>query len=316
MPGVTGVHIDRALTNFSIKYFNGDFVAGILAPKIPVVKESDAYFVYDKSNFRIPPTLRADKARTQEVTWTLSTDRYVCYAYGLHAKISDRERKNADQPLSIETDTVEYLNECLDLDHEYRVISKVLNSADPEWGATASTHFINLLAAWDDRTGADPRADWNFGKYLIWRDSRKKATDAFIPVEVSIKLSQMQMIDDLRRYTDPNLVTESGLPMKVWGLRVHESGSTINVAAADQGPASFSEVLGNNVILAHIEGGSRLKSANFVSTFENRAKQVRRWRDDEIESDVTELTELYAIKITAPVCGVVLANAITPTTGS
>lgn len=311
MPGYTGVHIDRALTNVSLYYRNESYIADKLAPQVPVSKWSDKYFVYGRENFRIPVALRAARSETREIQWSLSTDSYYCEEYGFHSLIDNRERQNQDEPIDIDADTAEYLTEMTMLDYEYRVANTVLDNTNPQWGAYASTHFGNLSAAWDDVVGADPRSVFIFVKWLIFRDSRRRANQAFIPVEVSMQLQQMDQIEELRKYTDPNLLTDGGLPQKLWGLHVNECASSYN--NAEEGATdTYAETFGTNIVVTHTNPGRiGRKSLTFMLTFQVQPPETRRWKEEKKKSDAIEVTRAYDVKLVAPACGYVIANTMT-----
>lgn len=311
MPSTTAVHIDRALSNVSLYYRNESYCADVISPAINVTKESDKYFVYGRENFRIPPALRRDKTETSELSYSISTDSYFAEEYGYHMLISDRERANSDSALRPEIDTTEYLTEQLMLDREYRVANIILDSTNAGWGAYSSTHFSNLALAWDDRAAADPRADLYYAKYQVYVDSRKTANTVMLPIEIAYRLAQMEQTDELRKYTDPGLLLDSGLPPKIYGLKVVECQSTYD--RADEGvTASFSEVWGQNVVVAYINPNPiSLKTLTFSLTFQARAFEVRKWREEKKRSDAIENTHLYDSKIVAPATGFVYTNCIT-----
>lgn len=45
MPTVNDVHLDSAMTQISIAYKNGAYIASQIFPVVPVAKKSDKYFV-------------------------------------------------------------------------------------------------------------------------------------------------------------------------------------------------------------------------------------------------------------------------------
>jgi hypothetical protein len=313
MPNTTAVHIDRALSNISLFYRNPSYCADVISPPVNVAKESDRYFIYGKENFKIPPALRRDKAETEEIQYTVSSDSYLAEEYGYHELISDRERNNSDDALRPELDTTEHLTECLLLDREYRVANLILDSTNVQWGQYSTTHFSNLNAGWDDRVGADVRQDIYNAKFVVFADARKTANHIFMPVEVAYRLAQMEQVDELRKYTDNGLLTDSGIPPKLFGLRVVEAQSTYDTA--DEGNTNFvrSETWGNNIVIAHINPNPiSLKSLTFSITFQPRPFEVRKWREEKRKSDCIEATHMYDSKIVAPACGYVYTNAITP----
>jgi hypothetical protein len=310
MPDVTGVHIPQALNNFSLFYRNPSYVAGVFAPKMPVSKESDKYYIYGKEHFQIGPAKRADKALTQEITYSLSTDTYFCEEYGYHEMISDRERGNADDVLSMDIDTTEHLVETLTLDKEYQIANMILSATNPQWGSFASTHIINLAAAWADPSNADPRTNIYYAKKIVFKDARKPANRIGIPTDVAFALALVDNLDELRKYTDPNLLTDSGIPAKFFGLEVSECQSSYN-ASPDGEADNMLSTWGNNVVVAYVApNGLGRKTLTFAATFTSRDFRVRKWREEPRESDCIEATHCFDSKIVAPACGFVFLNAI------
>ena len=318
MPGLTGLHVDRELSNVSIKYRNGNYIADKLAPIIKVRKFSDLIPVYDRSNFRIPKALRQTRSRSSEIDWGANMDRYICEQYALSVAIDDAERQNADEPFNLDVDSTELVTDCLMLNREYQVASYVLNSSNADWTKYgtdySATHFVNLAAAWDDRAGADPRGDIYFGKFVIWRDARINPNNLFLPVEACYKLAQTAQIDELRKYTDPNLVSDSNIPTKLWGLNVSEAQTTFNAAAEGATAASFQEVWGNNAIMTYTNPTTMtLRSLTAVATFQAEQFQTVRWREEWRHCDLIEVRSAWGIKMISPACIFVYANAYTAT---
>lgn len=98
MPNANEVHIDAALTNLSVGYRNPAFIADLLAPVVPVRKQSDKYFICDaeREAFRPSDDRRAPGAEASEVNFALSSDNYYCEDHALTSAIPDEERENAD----------------------------------------------------------------------------------------------------------------------------------------------------------------------------------------------------------------------------
>jgi len=313
MPAYTGVHIDRALTNVSIFYRNASYIADEVSPPVQVRKESDKYFVYDRSHFRVPATFRADKDEASFIQYGVSDETYFCEEYALAIRVSDRERGNSDEPLRPDMDATECVTEVLLLDREIRVAGEVLDSTN--YGSYAATHFANLTLDWDDIVGATPRQDIYHAKYAVWRDSRKQATHIILPVEVSYRLAQMEQIDELRKYTDPGLLTDSGLPKVLWGLKVLEAQATYDVSVEGATAESFSECWGTNVVVFHKNPGTiGIRTLTFSITMQSQPFQTRKWREENRKSDVMEVSHRYDTKIVAAPCAMVLTSTITPQT--
>lgn len=116
MPNPTSgdVHVNRPLTNISIAYMQNPagFVADRVFPNIPVVKQSDRYFRYDRGDFnRNQMAKRAPSTESAGSGWKIdSTPTYFCDIWALHKDIDDPTRANADEPLDMDRDATEFLS--------------------------------------------------------------------------------------------------------------------------------------------------------------------------------------------------------------
>lgn len=112
-PTLNSVHISRPLTNISIAWRQSatDFVAERVFPIVPVQKQADKYYTYDRSYwYRSEMQMRAPGTESAGGGYKLSTDSYFCDVFALHKDIADQIRANEDAPLSLERDSVEWLN--------------------------------------------------------------------------------------------------------------------------------------------------------------------------------------------------------------
>lgn len=117
MPNPTrgDIHVNRPLTNISIAYFQSaeSFVADRVFPNIPVMKQSDRYFRYDRSDFwRNQMQKRAPSAESAGSGWKVdSSPTYYCDVWALHKDIDDQLRANEDSPLSFDRDATTWLSQ-------------------------------------------------------------------------------------------------------------------------------------------------------------------------------------------------------------
>ncbi len=104
-PSRSDVHVNRPLTNISIAFVQSQagFVANEVFPVIPVQKESDVYFIWDRGTLnRIKMKVRAPGTESAGGTSKLSTDVYRAVRRGYHEDVSDQVRNNADSPLNLD----------------------------------------------------------------------------------------------------------------------------------------------------------------------------------------------------------------------
>ena len=137
MPTRQSVHIDRALTNMSVAYMQEEkaFIAAKVFPIVPVMKQSDVYFIYSRADFyrdeaevRVAGTESAggDYAITQ-------ADPFFCKRWAFHKDISDEDVVNADTPIQPKQDAMDFVMHKLLISREVAWASKFFITG--VWGA-------------------------------------------------------------------------------------------------------------------------------------------------------------------------------------
>lgn len=98
------VHVNQPLTNISIAYIQdaSQFIADRVFPNIPVSKQSDRYYTYDRGYFnRDDMEIRAPGTESAGSEYTVdNTPTYFCPVYAFHHDIPDQRRANADSVLA------------------------------------------------------------------------------------------------------------------------------------------------------------------------------------------------------------------------
>lgn len=113
-PTLGAVHISRPLSNLSIAFVQdaNDFVADKVFPLLPVAKQADQYFIYDREYwFRSEMKKRAPGTESAGSDYDISTGNYSCDVYALHKDIADQIRANEDTPLNSDRDATEWLTQ-------------------------------------------------------------------------------------------------------------------------------------------------------------------------------------------------------------
>ena len=111
-PSASDVHVNRPLTNISIAFMQAAdaFVATRIFQNIAVMKQSDAYFSYDREAwFRSQMEERKPGTESAGATFMVDTDTYYAKVYALHDDIPDQVRANTDMPLNMDSDSTEFL---------------------------------------------------------------------------------------------------------------------------------------------------------------------------------------------------------------
>lgn len=102
------VHVNTPLTNISIAYMQdaNNFISHKVFPNVPVKKQSDRYYVYDRGEFnRDEMEDRAPGTESAGGSYKIdSTPTYYCPVKAFHKDIPDDVRANADSVLSPDRD--------------------------------------------------------------------------------------------------------------------------------------------------------------------------------------------------------------------
>lgn len=105
------VHVNQPLTNISIAYLQGadKFIADKIFPNLPVDKQSDRYYTYDRGFFnRDEMQVRAPGTETKGGEFTIdNTPTYFAPVYGFHHDIDDQRRANSDSVLQPDREATE-----------------------------------------------------------------------------------------------------------------------------------------------------------------------------------------------------------------
>lgn len=107
------VHVNRPLTNISIAYMQAaeGFVADRVFPNIPVGKQSDLFWAYDRGYFnRDEMQIRADATESAGGDYKLTQDNYYCPVYAFHHDIGVQRRANTDSPLAPDREATELVS--------------------------------------------------------------------------------------------------------------------------------------------------------------------------------------------------------------
>jgi hypothetical protein len=161
-PSRSDVHVDRPLTNISIAFMQdpATFVADRVFPNIPVAKQSDRYFTYDRGMFnRDSMVLRAPGAESGGITYDIdSTPTYFAKTYGLHRDIPDQVRANADVPLNLDREATELLSLQALLKREVSFAANFFTSGKwtgDQTGVDSASPGANQFGRWD-RADSNP----------------------------------------------------------------------------------------------------------------------------------------------------------------
>ena len=130
MPDRAKTHIDQALTNISVAYIQEEnaFIADKVFPIVPVQRQSDLYFIYDKETFFLDEAAeRGNGEESKGGDYNVEqSEPYFCRVYAYHKDLTDRDRLNMDNPLHADRDAAKFVTQKLLLKRERDFVNTFL----------------------------------------------------------------------------------------------------------------------------------------------------------------------------------------------
>lgn len=168
MPNPTprDVHIDVALTNISVAYTQdaSNFIADKVFPIVPVQKQSDKFWTYEKGMFfRDEARKRAPGTESAGSGYKLGSGTYFCEKWSLHKDVDDDTVANQDSSIDCYRDAAAFVMENLLIRRERLFAAEYLTTG--LWGTdvVGGTNF----AKWDDEATSDPAEDIKVARIKI-----------------------------------------------------------------------------------------------------------------------------------------------------
>lgn len=319
-PTRTQVHVDRPLTNISVAYQQNqrDYIAARVFPQVPVQKQSDQYFTYDKGQwFRSDAQIRPPGTESAGSGYTLSTDNYFANVYALHKDIDDQLRANADQPINLEREATRFVTNGLllkrDKDWASTYFTTSVWSTDQTGVAAAPT--TNQFLQWD-QAGSDPIQDINDQAIAIKQVTGLMPNTLVVGAEVHNVLRNHSTILERIKYTQSGFISED-LLARAFEVDNYLVARAVENTAAEGATASMSFMFGKQALLVYSAPNPGLlePSGGYIFAWRgllNNAfgTSIRRFRMDNLRSDRVEGEMAYDMKVVAPDVGRFMNSAI------
>ena len=266
MPNRSDIHIDKALTNMSVKYLQdtANFIADKVFPVVPVAKQSDRYFMYKKEDwFRDDARLRAMGAESAGGDYDIdNTPTYFCNKYAFHKDVFEEDRVNADSPLTPDQDAMEFVVDKILLNRENNWAKTYFQSGVWEQDLTGSgTAGSGKIIYWDDYDHSDPISDIANMSTAMAEITGKRPNTLTLGRRVYDALRQHPDILDRIKFTQRGVVTAELLASLFDVDRILVANSIQNVAKKGQ-EANMEFTMGNNALLTYAPPAAGLKKAS------------------------------------------------------
>lgn len=328
-PGGSDSHINRALTNVSVAYFQdpNDFIADKVFPSVSVDKRSDIFWKMSKSDWRRSDAQkRAPGTESAEIGWNNTTDQYYADVYAAHVDIDDQTRANADS------------NWHLDADASRMVTNHLLLQKDQEWcsnffvtgvwgteytgvdSGVSGTEFLR----WNG-SGSDPLSNFTAWAAAFRLSVAKPVSFMVLGVDVWTALVNHPAILDRIKYTQKGVVTKD-LVAEFFGVEnlyvawaSQATGPNINDAAAQDAAATYGFIANSKSVLfgyAPKAPGLLTPSAGYTFNWRGYGAgnkyglTMSQFREQRIKSDRIEGESAYVQKLVSADCGVFVNTCV------
>lgn len=129
LPLPSDAHKDAALSNISIAYRNSLFIADLVFPTVPVQKQSDYFFKFQRGDwFRNDAMIRGPGGNARRGGYKLSSDTYSCKEYAFAHPVPIELINNADNVIDPLTTGVNFATQSVMLAKE-KVVSTLICTA-------------------------------------------------------------------------------------------------------------------------------------------------------------------------------------------
>jgi len=298
-PAASSVHVNAPLTNILVSYFNrpGTLVSLQAFPMVPVRHMTDKYFVFDKAGLlRSHAQKRAPGAAAAVSGVDVSTATYTCLREALAVRINDPQRANADDPLDLERQAVEFIGAQIALAVEADFASTVFTTST--WTGSSTASDLTASPTWDD-SASTPIEDVRLQSDSILEKNGVAPNTLVLGASTFRRLIDHPDIIDRVKYGQvpgaPAMASEQILAALLGLDRVLVARATKNTAL--EGVAgSYDFVLSQlKALLMYVAPSPAIMapSAGYTMAWNdgdrtNGVEGVKRYRDEEYESDVIE----------------------------
>ena len=306
MPVQGPIHVDRPLTNISIGYRSQGNIAEELFPVVPVAKESDLYYVFDKAAaMRVPQTLRANGAEANEDNLVLSTASYRIQEHALKDIITKRHRDNADPGINLEVSTVEDLSDKL-LRQRERDAAAIFSD-----GAWANESSVAATAHWGlQTTVSNPILVADSAASVININCGRLPNTCVMNDRAFRAVKEHLSVVDRIKYTSSDSVSE-GLVARLFGVeKLLVARSSINTAAENLA-AAMANTWTDLAWFGYVSRSPGLKDPSALYCFKkDGGATVKRFMDEPRNGEWFEVSHMYAHVTPATDAGYLVVNPV------
>lgn len=308
MPVQGPIHVDRPLTNISISYKSEGLVADQLFPVVPVKKESDQYYIFDKANsMRTPDSLRANGAEANQDNLVLSTATYRIEEHSLKDILTDRDRDNQDEALNLEVSIVEDLTDKILREREIDAANLLFTN-----GNWANESSLAAAAAWSaNTTVSNPILNADSAASTIAQQAGVRPNVCVMDYRTWLAAKEHTSVTQRVMFSSADSVSEAILA-RLFGVQKLLVASASQNADDEGLAANMAFIWTDSAWFGYVSPapGIRKLSALYAFKKSGGGVEVRRWRDDARKGEWLEVGHMYDQHCPASDAGYLVVNTV------
>jgi hypothetical protein len=306
------VHVNGPLTQLSVAFIQDadTYVADKVFPIVPVQKQSDLFYTYDKGDFLSDEARpRAPGTESAGGHFGVSTSLYSAQVRAYHKDIDDQLRANADSVLSLDMSAVNFVTQKMLISRERQFINAFFKTG--VWGTDATPATLWSAA------GSSPRTDVDAAKVIVQANTAGLVPNTLvITPNVLYALRGNAEIRDQFKYTSADSI-DTAMMARYFGIeRVLVLGAVYNSAQQGVSPV-FTFMGGKSALLVYSAPAPSLMAATagyiFAWTGYTGAVngiRIKRFRMEHLESDRIEGQIAYDMRRIAAEAGYFFSNVV------
>lgn len=270
MPNMSNAHIDRALTNISVSFLQdaSAFIADKVFRVVPVKRQSDVFYVYNKGDFmRDEAQLRGGATESAGGDYGVeASEPYYCRKHAFHKDVTPEERTNYDEPLAADRDAADFVSQKMLIRREMQWASAFFKAG--VWGTEiagkAASPAANETLQWDQATSNPIKDITDAAVRMAGETGYKPNTLVLSPYAFNALKNHEDVLDRIK-YTQKGIVTADILASLFEVENVYVAWSVVN-SAAKGANAAVDFIMGKHALLCYSNPnpGLRKPSAGYI----------------------------------------------------
>lgn len=320
------VHVNTPLTNISIAFLQNasNFVATRVFPNIPVAKQSDRYYTYDRGDFnRDEMRERAPATESAGGGYRLdNTPTYFATRFSFHKDIPDEVRSNADAVLNPDREAATFVTQKALIKREKQFVANFF--ATGKWGTdlagVASGPSTGQLLQWND-TSSKPIEDIRKYKRAIAESTGYEPNKLVLGRAVyDALLDHPEIIDRLKYGQTAGAAANTTTNDLAALFKVDEIlvMNAIENTAAEGATNAHSFIGGKNALLVHAATAPGLMTPSGGYTFSwtgllgagSEGNRIKSFRMENLSADRVEIDMCFDLKLVAADLGTFFSGIV------